>query len=102
MLKNFFQNLIIKTAHAEVTLDDPLKGQTFEKLLAKFISEFIKFGSIIVVIMIIIGAFQMLFAQGKPEDFKKGIKTITYAIIGFAIILMASGIAAIIRTILTN
>lgn len=43
----------------------------------------------IAVLMIIVGAFQMMSAGGDPEKFKTGRKTILYAAIGFAILLIA-------------
>lgn len=55
----------------------------------------------IVAIMVIYGAFQMLFAAGDPENFKTGRKTILYAVVGYAIILIASGISKIIEDLLT-
>ena len=54
----------------------------------------------IVGIMIIYGAFQILFAAGSEEKFKTGKKTILYAVIGYAIILIASGISSIIVDVL--
>lgn len=43
----------------------------------------------IAVLMIIVGAFQMMSAGGDPEKFKTGRKTILYVAIGFAILLIA-------------
>jgi len=56
----------------------------------------------IVGIMILVGGFQILFAGGDPEKFKKGKKTILYAVVGYAIILVANGIDELIRNILTQ
>ena len=56
----------------------------------------------IVGIMIIIGALQILTAAGDEEKFKTGKKTVLYAVIGYAIILLASGISFIIQEILRS
>ena len=56
----------------------------------------------IVGIMIIIGALQILTAAGNEEKFKTGKKTVLYAVIGYAIILLASGISFIIKEILSQ
>ena len=40
-------------------------------------------------LMIIIGAFQILSAGGDPKKFETGKKTITYALVGFAILFLA-------------
>ena len=55
----------------------------------------------IVAIMVLYGGFQMLFAGGVPETFSKGRETILYAVVGYAIIFIASGISAIITDILS-
>ncbi len=54
----------------------------------------------IVALMVLYGAFQILFAGGEPEKFATGRKTILYAAIGYAIILIASGISLIIKSVL--
>lgn len=54
----------------------------------------------IVALMVLYGAFQILFAGGEPEKFATGRKTILYAAIGYAIIFIASGISLIIKSVL--
>ena len=56
----------------------------------------------IVGVMILVGGFQIMFAGGDPEKFKTGKKTILYTVIGYAIILVASGISFIIQEILSG
>jgi hypothetical protein len=55
----------------------------------------------IVPIFVVVGAFQMLFSSGNPEKFATGQKTILYAVIGLVVILIANGIVAIVKSILT-
>ena len=55
----------------------------------------------IVAIMILVGGFQILIAGGDPEKFKRGKKTILYVVIGYAIILIASGITSIVKEVLS-
>jgi hypothetical protein len=54
------------------------------------------------VIMIIIGGFRMIFAQGNEEAFGKAKKTITYAVIGLVVAVMSFSIVQIISNILTS
>lgn len=54
----------------------------------------------IAVIMIIYGAFQILTAAGDVEKVKTGRKTIIYAAVGLGIVLLSTGIVAIIKEIL--
>lgn len=85
-----------------VTLPKLLKGDITDiPSLLKTIVSFLQTIAIpILAIMVIWGAFQMMFAAGNPENFKKGQKTIIWAVIGFAIILIANGIAAIVERLL--
>jgi hypothetical protein len=48
-------------------------------------------------IIILIGGFQMMTAAGDPEKFSKGKKTLLYAVIGFAVILIAGSVATLIK-----
>ena len=54
----------------------------------------------VAVLMIIVGAFQMLSAGGDPEKFSKGKKTILYAAVGFAILLVADLLIGLAQEIL--
>lgn len=54
----------------------------------------------IVSIMVLIGGFQILTAGGDPEKFRTGRKTIIYAVVGFAIILLAGGVVSLIRSLI--
>lgn len=84
-----------------IPLPNPLGTTTTIALLIEKIVAFLQTIAIpILAIMVIWGAFQILFAAGDPEKFKKGQKTILYSVIGFAIILIANGIAAIVERLL--
>jgi hypothetical protein len=83
-----------------VHLDNPLNVESVPNLIG-LIVDFLKMaaGSILVVI-ILFGAFQIMTSSGNPENLKKGRNTIVWALIGFGIILLASGLGAIIANIL--
>jgi hypothetical protein len=51
-------------------------------------------------IMVLVGGFQMLTATGDPAKFSNGRKTILYAVVGFAVILVAGGVATLIKNTL--
>ena len=89
-------------AAGEIKLANPLgAGATIPGILKRIFNQVAIILAFVIPIIIIIGAFQMMFAQGNPEKFAEGQKTITYAIIGYVIILMANGIIAIVQRILT-
>lgn len=51
----------------------------------------------IAVLMIIVGAYQILFSAGDPKGWETGKKTIIWAVVGFAIVLLAEVVVDIIR-----
>jgi len=53
----------------------------------------------IAIIIILYGAFQILTSAGNSEKMEAGKKTITWAVIGFALVVAAGGLAEIIRSI---
>lgn len=70
-------------------LPNPLQTTSIIDLLNTIIRSLTWVAAPIAVLMIIVGAFQMMSAGGDPEKFKTGRKTILYAAVGFAIFLMA-------------
>lgn len=56
----------------------------------------------LVAILIVFGAFQMIFAGGNPEKISKGKMTIVYSVVGYLIILLASGVATLIKNVLSG
>jgi hypothetical protein len=84
-------------------LDNPLGSQgvtTIPGLVDKIIDFLIQLSAPVVTIMILVGAFKMLTAGGNTDKFKEGKKTITYAVIGLAIILISKGITSIVKDFL--
>lgn len=75
-------------------------GSTLETVIANIFKYLVQIATVIVPIMVVIGAFQMLMSSGDPGKFKKGRDTIMWALIGFAVLLMAFGIADIVKTLL--
>lgn len=86
----------------QIRLLNPLgSNATIPSVLKRIFNEAAIILAFVIPIIIIIGAFQMMFAAGDPEKFATGRKTIVYAVIGYVIILMANGIIAIVIKILT-
>ncbi len=88
--------------HGEITLCNPLGANaTLPGLLKNFFTQAVKIITILVPLIVIFGAFQMVFAAGNPEKFATGRNTIVYTVIGYVIILAAQGIVAIVQKLLT-
>lgn len=85
-----------------ISLPNPLTGaDTFTGLLHKIVTWMIEIGAPIATLMIIVGAFQMVFAAGDPDKFATGRKTILYTVIGYGIILIGWGFVTIIQDVLS-
>ncbi len=82
------------------SLANPLGTSSVEDLLENIVNWLITIATPIAVGMILIGAFQMIFAGGNPERFATGRKTILYTAIGYAIIVIGWGMVSIIRDVL--
>ncbi len=55
--------------------------------------------TVLVSVMVLWGGFQILTAGGDPDKVRTGGKTILYSAIGFAVVLLAKGAVAIIKSI---
>ena len=74
----------------------------FIAIANKVISALLSIATPIMGIMILIGGFQIMTAQGDTEKVGNGRKTITYAVIGFVIILMAKAAVLIVISIVNG
>jgi hypothetical protein len=108
-LKTISNILTIATAYADdtipqpsgqITLTNPIASTDFITLITTVAEWLIKAGTAVLALVIVVGAFQMLLAAGKPEKFKTGQKTIIYGVIGYVILLLSGGIAFIIKDII--
>lgn len=101
-------SLISKLAYADSTnnttikLTDPLGGNESFVSVANNVAGFllVDIAVPLAVIMVLVGAFQIITAGGDPEKFSKGRKTITYAAVGLACAIIAGGITTLIKNFL--
>jgi len=84
-----------------IYVPDPTGGQTFEQLLQAITVWLNRIAGPILMIILIIGAIQMLTSQDNETKFAKGKKTVTYAVIGAAVLLVANGIYYVVQSLLT-
>jgi hypothetical protein len=83
-----------------ISLPNPLSAQSFTAVANDVTGFLFTIAVPLTAIMAIIGGFQMITAAGDPEKFSSGRKTLMYAVIGFAIVVLAGGIVSIIEHIL--
>lgn len=87
-----------------ITLPNPLgTTSTIPDLIGKIVDWLIMIASVAVLpFMIIWGAFQILGAGDNPDKVTEGRHTITWAVIGYALLLLSKGIELIIQQVLTG
>src|SRR3989344_3565359 len=83
-----------------ITIPNPLGVRTFADLIKKITNWLLVLGAPIVTLMSLIGGFQIMTAAGDPEKFITGRKTITYAVVGYGLLLISTGLIALIQNVL--
>ncbi len=87
------------TTGSDTTLLNPLAATSFPTLVEKILLGLIAIAIPICTIMVIVGGYYIMAAAGNEERLKTGRNTIFYAAIGFIVILIASGVSAILRSL---
>lgn len=70
-------------------VEDPAQLTDVPEFFSNILVAIIPLIGIISFIMVIVGGFTFLFSGGNPENIKKGQKTITFAIMGLALAILA-------------
>jgi len=83
-----------------IEFKSPFGDVTFDEMLNRILSWLWPLAGTITVLMILIGAYYMILSGGNPEKIATGRKVIVYALIGFAIVTLSTGIVALIKMIL--
>lgn len=83
------------------TFYNPLEFDRPEELVVRLINAMLLLVGIISVIMIILGGLRMVASGGSESQIKKGRETVTWAIGGLLVSLMAFSIVAIIQSIIS-
>ncbi len=85
-----------------VTLTNPL-GTTDATVVLNNINVFLlAIAAPIAGIMVVWGGFQMMTAGGNPEKFSTGRKTLLDAAIGFVVVIFASSVVPLLKSIFTG
>ena len=83
-----------------VSLPDPLGGKDFITILKQVVNFLIAAAIPIAALMIIYGAYQIMFAGGDSEKVTSGKRTILYTVTALVIIVLAWSIISVIQNIL--
>ncbi len=83
-----------------VKIENPLEAGTIPDILKAVAKFLFNIALAFVTIMVLWAGFQILTAAGNPEGIDKGKRTLTWAIIGTVVILLAGSIATLTANIL--
>jgi len=83
-----------------IEIQNPLTAPDFETIVDNLINFIFNITIVLVPLMILIGAFYLITAAGDSNKITTGKNIIIYTLIGFAIVLLAKGILAVIRELL--
>jgi hypothetical protein len=95
----FFVRVLTARA-ASVTIRDPLGGRGIVEIANAITDALVTIGFPIAAIMVVVGAIQIMTAAGSAEKISQGKKTITYAAVGYAIVVGWSFILDAVNEIL--
>ena len=100
---------VAASADAQITnpapLPNPLSNagvSTVPDLLNLIVKYFTEISAPIITIMVLVGAFKMLTSAGNESKFADGKKTVTYAVIGAAVVLLAQGVSYIVSSFING
>ena len=103
---NYLTTLLISVANAQtggrtgVEVFNPLRAQNVSDIITIVANYLFGIGGAVATVMVLVGAFQILTAAGDPKKFGDGKKTIIYAAIGYAILLLSGGVASLVANVL--
>jgi uncharacterized membrane protein len=86
--------------NGQVSIENPLKYDTFDKLIDAFINFIFWVGIAIAPIMVLIAGFNFMTAGGDVKKVDTAKKILLYTAIGLAVILMAKGLIGVLNQIL--
>jgi len=78
-------------------IENPICADSFEELISSLIDGIFWLAIVVCPLMVIIGAFFYLTSAGNPEKIRTAKNILLYTAIGFAIIMFAKAIMAIIE-----
>ena len=83
-----------------IQIQNPLKVGSIEGLINSMGNYLVGISAAVLTVMVLWGAFQFMTSGGNEERVSKGKKTIYWAILGFIVLLVASGLASVVADIL--
>ena len=90
----------VSSGGTQTVLENPISSATLPELLKNVLNFLFSLSIVILPIIILYGGFLMLTAGGDPTKISQSRTILFWAVIAFAIILLARGLPEVIRTLL--
>lgn len=81
--------MTVEECWEECAPDDIATLKCFECIIQSLLNLAVRLGGVIVFIMFIIGGFKLLTAGGDPKSAQAARNTLTYAVLGLALLILA-------------
>ena len=81
-------------------LENPLEHDTFEEILGAISKFLFQVGIALAPLMLVIAGFMYVTSAGSPTRVQTAQRMALYTVIGLAIILLASGLTAVLKSII--
>lgn len=98
--KALAQGGAVEVGTGGLTIKNPLGTEDVIDIINRILNYLIYISVPILALMILIGGFQILTARADPKKITDGKTTITWAVVGFLVILISKGIALILLEIM--
>jgi fumarate reductase subunit D len=98
----FFFIFINKAAALDINLVNPLSTSDFNKLVGNTLQWVLSVAGSVALIMLIFGGVAYITAAGDEQRITMAKRTITWAILGLAVVLTSYAIIAVLNRILTG
>lgn len=103
LLLIFFFNTPSESFAKDGKFDNPLDGtNSLSQFFARIVDALIELGTVVSALGIMYGGFMLVTAQGDEEKIASGRKTITWAMVGTAVLLGAKVLFVVIKGTVTE
>lgn len=81
-------------------IQNPLRTEKFEEVITRFANFGAAIAGALMTLVVLYAGYLYLFSGGSEEMLKRARKALTWAVVGFIVILLARGAAELIKNIL--
>lgn len=82
-----------------VRIDNPIAADDFKDIVVRIANWAVAIAAPVVSLVVIWAGYLYLTGGGKPEQIKKATQALTWAVIGFIVVLIARGAAELIKNV---